>query len=79
MLNELSQLQETYRSIFRSLYKEEDGNEDIRTQEDSVVAVCVANHAMGHAEFIEPTEDDVLSAIEFLDHLDTLNFVVGSK
>lgn len=72
MLSDLSELQETYRGLFRDLYKE-GGADDI--DEDAIVAVCVAFMEMRALRtgdpYEEATGDDVIAAIEFIDHLHT--------
>lgn len=82
LLGDLSQVQETYRGMLRSLYVGAEGISDLT--EDNVIAVCVAHWQMtvDHSgdPYHEPTENDVMNAIEFIDNLDTLGkAVVMSK
>jgi hypothetical protein len=81
LIQDLSFVQETYRGLIRDLYP--DGISVEVITEDAVVAACCAFHEMqvshGGDPEVEPSESDVLAAIEFLDHLDTLGKQVTSK
>lgn len=84
MLAELSDIQETFRSLFRDLYKEVEGDSDLHAREDAIVAIAIAHLEMTNSHgdepyLTEPNENYIMAAIEFLDNLDTMNMTVTCK
>ena len=84
LLEQLSELQELYRGLMRDLLAKEDKSwaEAMVSQsdmdEDTIVNVAVVLDTLRREES-EPTEDRLLEAMEFVDHLDTLNLAVKPK
>lgn len=75
LVNQLGILQQEILGIFTELYKE-GGADDVQT--DELIAMTIAvREADGNTD--EPTEADVLYAMEILDHLDTLGMAVRAK
>lgn len=85
LLEQLSELQELYRGLMRDLLAKEDKSwaEAMISQtqdmdENVIVNVAVVLDTLRREEG-EPTEDRLLEAMEFVDHLDTLNLAVKPK
>lgn len=86
LLRELSHVQETYRGMLQDLRGIHDKTFDDAIlsapgmDEDNVVTVaCILFELEAKSPQREPTQNDLLWAIEFIDHLDTLGKEVCNK
>lgn len=79
LLNDLAQLQETYRGLVQEAMKDHPAPGGL--DEDNIISVCCVFREMS-ADFgaeAEPSANDVITAIDFLDHLDTLGKEIRPK
>ena len=87
LLSQLALRQEEYRGLLQALKAGDDKSfaEGVtlsqikETGEDEVIALCTVLFELSSDPLREPSESDVMWALEVVDHLDTLGFTVTRK
>lgn len=85
VINAVSDLQEDYRGILHEVRKEDDPTlEEMiinarQYSEDQIVNVAMILHEITERRHHEPSKKELMLAVDFLDHADTLGMEVKFK